>query len=342
MTPPDASASPLGRHSRRGFGLGTAILTARQLKEVHTRIKQAFNHLNDPTIEVLQQAVEERLRWAGIEVDALVPLRAFANRSIIDPAQADPSSMAYRDQLEKVEQAILERHAIEIREPRHASVRVWPLQILFHNIGWYLAYETDAISPVLTVARLDRLQLHRVLRQQRKLQEMQHSQERLHRLCRRTGGIFLGDNHEHQQLLAAPTLEREQIEQLVQQGIMQRVRFRCAGAIYTFIREGNNRYPTEQMKLSAPLPADSWSLPRPAELQPDPNDASHPYPVEIILPCWTAESDIDFRRWLFGFGDRIRIEAPDSLRNKHRDYGAGIAALYPSPEPAVIGPAEPF
>jgi len=41
----------------------------------------------------------------------------------------------------------------------------------------------------------------------------------------------------------------------------------------------------------------------------DVND--RPYTVEFILPSWSVKHDIDFRRWLFDFGSRIVIEAPE-------------------------------
>ena len=50
--------------------------------------------------------------------------------------------------------------------------------------------------------------------------------------------------------------------------------------------------------------------------------------MELILPAWTVASDIDFRRWLFGFGGELKIEAPMALRDEHRTYGQGIASLY--------------
>lgn len=65
-------------------------------------------------------------------------------------------------------------------------------------------------------------------------------------------------------------------------------------------------------------------------LHPDPNNTTHPYPVEIILPAWTVESN-DFRSWLFGFGGDLKIEAPDALRDKHHAHGQTIAALYEAP-----------
>ena len=40
-------------------------------------------------------------------------------------------------------------------------------------------------------------------------------------------------------------------------------------------------------------------------------DDTHPYPIEIDLPKWTVQEDIDFRRWLLGFREGIIVESPD-------------------------------
>jgi hypothetical protein len=341
-----SSDAPLKRsYHTKGFGLGTAILTASQLKEVHTLITQAFGRLNDPTIEVLRQALEERLEMAKIEVDSLVPIRAFANRSIIDAsASALPAkALAHQAQLNEVEEAILHRRAIQIKVPGNAHVAgkseitVWPLQILFHNIGWYLAYELMALPNLLTVARLDRIQLISArLRQQRSLKEMRVSQRRLDNLCRRTGGIFLGDNHIQQRALAEEYLSDHKIKKLLQDGTLAVVRFHCSSRIYSFIRSGSRRYPPEQMRLSGPLPTDDWTVDVEGVqlLTPDPDNSAHPYPVELLLPAWTVDS-YDFTSWLFGFGGELRIEAPVALRDKHRAFGQGIAALYEGAEQAA-------
>jgi hypothetical protein len=53
-------------------------------------------------------------------------------------------------------------------------------------------------------------------------------------------------------------------------------------------------------------------------LEPGAPAESHPYPVELDLPPWTVERDIDLRNWLFGFGAGIRIESPQALRDEHR------------------------
>jgi len=343
----------------RGFGLGTAILTVQQLKDIHTRLNQAFKRLNDPTITHLLESLAARLKAAGIEVDNQVPLRAFANRSIIDsiaktrnssssiakkpdPSLSSDKTLIHEKELEKVEKAILDRKPVllELPDPKKPEgkkdkvIRVWPLQILFHNIAWYLAYESMEMDHLLTVSRLDRIKLSSgSLPQQRTLLEMQQSQQRLEHLCRRTGGIYLGDNHQQQAELAKETLSEAKIQQLLLKGTLTQVRFRCSTRIYTFIRSGNKRYPSEQMRLSGPLPTDTWKLEARGiqPLPPDPDNTTHPYPVELILPAWTVDSN-DFKGWLFGFGDGLKIEAPEDLRQKHHAYGQGIARLYESPE----------
>lgn len=326
--------------SRRGIALGTALLTATQLKEVHMLIQQSYRNLKDPTLLALQQDLEDRLSMAGVAVESLVPVRGIANRSIIDPQQLHAKSLALPSQMERVEEAILERRKIRVRlvpssperpevhssatspqgrQTEDQSVLVWPLQILFHNIAWYLAYESDGVREhgLLTITRLDRLQLIDVLREQRPATKARESQERLGHLTRRSGGIYLGGNVEHQIKVGVETLSLKELRGLQQEGAFQCVRLRCNAAIYKVFCEGNNRYPSEQMRLS---------------FKPDPDPAcTHPYTVELILPSWTVNQERDFRRWLFGFGTQIRIEAPQALRDDHRAFGAGIASLYESP-----------
>ena len=246
---PAADRANQSRDRFRGFGLGTAILTAQQLKDVHTRLNQAFSRLNDPTISGLQEALKSRLEMAGIDVENLVPLRAFANRSIIehDKSFENNQTLVNESHLRCVEEAILGRKQVKLKVPdtkdkgkgkgKGKEIQVWPLQILFHNIGWYLAYESAELGSLLTVTRLDRIQLINAgLPKQRSLAEMQESQQRLEHLCRRTGGIFLGDDHHQQRRLAVEDLSEARIQALLREGTLVKVRFHCSARIYAFIR----------------------------------------------------------------------------------------------------------
>jgi hypothetical protein len=141
--------------------------------------------------------------------------RAFANRSIVSSALVRPNSLAAERQAEALETAIVERRRIELE--RYASVgsfadspngtfRVWPLQLLFHNIGWYLVFEEDAIGTgvgLIRSERIDRLALRRSERGNRRSDEA-HSQalRRLELLLHHSGGIYFGSDLKTQLRLA--------------------------------------------------------------------------------------------------------------------------------------------
>ncbi len=158
---------------RHGYAIGTALLSAHRLREIHGVVSQAAGRLDDPTAQDLLRELEQRLAWAGIAVEGTSPVRAFANRSIVSSALVRPDSLAAERQAEALETAIVERRRIELE--RYASVgsfadspngsfRVWPLQLLFHNIGWYLVFEEDSPGQeegLIRCERLDRLALRR-------------------------------------------------------------------------------------------------------------------------------------------------------------------------------------
>jgi predicted kinase len=311
---------------RHGYALGTALLSAHRLREIHGVVSQAAGRLADPTAQDLLVELEQRLQWVGIALDTATPVRAFANRSIVSSALVRPDSLAAERQAEAMETAIVERRRIELE--RYASVgsfadspngscRVWPLQLLFHNIGWYLVFEEDAIGTgvgLIRSERIDRLALRRSERGNRRSDEA-HSQalRRLELLLHHSGGIYFGSDLKTQLRLASPN-PRLRATQLVT------LRFCCQGWCFAFIREGLQRYPIEHTRFSKPLPGEHWwHHPKaPHVLEPGAPAESHPYPVELDLPPWTVERDIDLRNWLFGFGAGIRIESPQALRDEHR------------------------
>jgi hypothetical protein len=130
---------------RHGYAIGTALLSAHRLREIHGVVSQAAGRLADPTAQDLLRELEQRLAWGGIAVDGATPVRAFANRSIVSTALVRPDSLAAERQAEALETAIVERRRIELEryamvgsfvDSPNGSFRVWPLQLLFHNIGW--------------------------------------------------------------------------------------------------------------------------------------------------------------------------------------------------------------
>lgn len=176
---------------------------------------------------------------------------------------------------------------------------------MFHNIGWYLAFEDDAVGHergLIRTERLDRLALRQVDSGFRHTPEQRaDAVRRLSRLMELSGGIYFGDDAAPQEQLCEASPEELST-------LLTAVRFRCTLRVYRFLREGLQRYPLSQMRLSKPLPGDRWRQPAkaPLVLQPIEGD-THPFPIEIDLPPWTVALDVDFRRWLFGYGADIAL-----------------------------------
>ena len=321
---------------RHGYAIGTALLSSHRLREVHAVVSQAAGRLADPTAQDLLSALEERLHWGGIETDTSCPVRAFANRSIVSSALVRPDSLAAARQAELLENAIVGRRRIELE--RYASVasfpgspsgvfRAWPLQLLFHNIGWYLVYEEDSIGReegLIRCERIDRLALRQSERGYRRSDEAHRNAiQRLEILLALSGGIYFGDDLDAQLQLCS-TASKTRAKALTT------LRFCCQSWSFAFIREGLQKYPIGHTRYSKSLPGDTWwHHPKaPHVLEPGSAADSHPYPVELDLPLWTVASDIDLRNWLFGFGAGIRIESPAELAAEHRAWLERSLAVY--------------
>jgi hypothetical protein len=309
---------------RHGYCLGTAVLPAARLQELHNVLRQSAGRLADPSAQNLLAELDERLGWAGISADGVAPVRSYARHAVVDTKLLRRDSLAAPRRAEAIERAIVEHRRVLLErypgvgsfaDSPDGALRVWPLQLIFHNVGWYLIYEEDQVGHeqgLIRSERLDRLALRSSdggLR--RSSEEHSAALARLERLLHHSGGIYFGSDLE-QQLAVASSSVQHRTQALVT------LRFWCSPWAFAFIREGLQRYPIEHTRFSRPLPGDTWwHHPKaPHVLEPGPADASHPYPVELDLPPWTVAADIDLRSWLFAFGGGIRIEQPDDLRQE--------------------------
>jgi predicted kinase len=309
---------------RHGYCLGTAVLPAARLQELHNVLRQSAGRLADPSAQNLLAELDERLGWAGINADGLPPVRSYARHAVVDTKLVRRDSLAAPRRADAIEAAIVEHRRVLLErypgvgsfaDSPDGALRVWPLQLIFHNVGWYLLYEEDQVGyeqGLIRSERLDRLALRSSdggLR--RSPEEQAAALARLERLLNHSGGIYFGADLEQQLAIASPSAQRRS------QALVT-LRFCCAPWAFAFIREGLQRYPIEHTRFSKPLPGDRWwHHPKaPHVLEPGSPSNSHPYPVELDLPLWTVAADIDLRSWLFAFGGGIRIESPDALRQE--------------------------
>jgi predicted kinase len=328
---------------RHGYALGTAVLPAPRLREIQALVQQAAGRLADPSAQPLLAELEQRLAWAGLD-EPTPPLRLYARHGVVDTALVRRESLAAPRGAEAIERAIAQRRRLLLKRFSSAGShggttigdgsgewRVWPLQLIFHHVGWYLCVEEDVIGQehgLIRCERLDRLALQGasprsgslrsgLLRGSpsdglRRSPERQHAAlQRLERLLHHSGGIHFGDDINAQLALASSSPR-------TRAGVLQTLRFSATPWAFAFLREGMGRYPREQVRFSRPLPGDSWwhHPEAPHVLEPNAPTDSHPYPLELDLPSWTLAADIDLRTWLYAFGEGIRVESPSALREE--------------------------
>ncbi|MFZ0406615.1 MAG: AAA family ATPase [Cyanobium sp.] len=323
---------------RHGYALGTAVLPAPRLREIQALVQQAAGRLADPSAQPLLGELEQRLAWAGLDEPA-PPLRLYARHGVVDTALVRRESLAAPRGAEAIERAIAQRRRVLLKRFSSAGShggtsigdgsgewRVWPLQLIFHHVGWYLCAEEDVIGQehgLIRCERLDRLAIHSASARSgslrsgpsdglRRSPERQHAAlQRLERLLHHSGGIHFGDDISAQLALASRSPG-------ARAGVLQTLRFSATPWAFAFLREGMGRYPRQQVRFSKPLPGDSWwhHPDAPHVLEPNAPTDSHPYPLELDLPSWSLAADIDLRTWLYGFGEGIRIESPPALREE--------------------------
>ena len=240
------------------------------------------------------------------------------------PGQQRKQVLNSRRPFTQIAQAWFEHHSASWS---NGSFRVWPQQLLFHNSGWYLVFEEDAIGTgvgLIRSERIDRLALRRSEQGNRRSDEA-HSQalRRLELLLHHSGGIYFGSDLKTQLRLASPNA-RIRAKQLVT------LRFCCQGWCFAFIREGLQRSRSSTPASPSPWPASTGGI------TPTPRTCWSPAApmtptlirMELDLPPWTMKRDIGLRNWLFSFGAGIRIDSSEALRDEHRQKLETALAVY--------------
>ena len=324
-------------NTRHGYGLGAAILSINRLDDLYKISSESAKRLDDTFAHSLNKEISERFKWAGIKGGKST--RIFANKSIVNSKLIRSDSIAYFDpkknsnNIDQLENAIRLNQLVEIeffsssakfeKSEKKSFLTVWPIQIIFHNIGWYLAYEKKEFSNkkgLIETVRLDRISLRRIdTNQVRSDSESNKRINDLNKLIEISGGIYFGNNIDEQ--IKILNSNEDQLKQN-----LSTLRFRAKSHIYKFLREGLQRYPSNQIRISEPDPNENWRPPENAinnfSLKRLEND-DFPFPIEIDIPFWTLDADIDFKRWILGFRDGIKVESPevflDEIKKTYKD-----------------------
>jgi len=317
---------------KRAYFAGNGVLNKYELEQVYKVMRSHANDLEDPIALSTYKEIERKLEVSQILRSELFAddyrVRAIANNTGVDLDNL-PDYAAYNKQNELIK-AILSGQLLELnrfqntgRHPHDPHLNepfaVWPLQVVFANIGWYLGYETKGgkADKLLRFERLDRFFINQVLPEKRSMEEQKAALAKLERLYKSSYSLFLGNSVEEQQKYL-DNKQRTAVEILVE--------IWCKESIFNFISERTKRLPHNQIKLSK-RPGKVKSSKEKVFVLPTTGDADYPYCCQLTLPCWTV-NDIDLRRWIIGFGNQIKVVQPLQIVEQIKLMGDGVSKLY--------------
>lgn len=298
------------RMYRWGYYLGTGALTQNELQLALQALFSQAQHQGDPSARRVYERLELRLRGLNLEQDGQLfyPVRSHLNRVIV---HTDPDEMMQRGhyrrtlfhQLPVVEAAIATGQCVEIyrhHDPydtmKIGHLAVYPMQLIYSDIAWYLLYEYVDTGH-FEIERVDRLSnFIREFEANPRGTEIQLKQLAIaHQLLTQGWGLYLG-KPEEQAAEKAGTLE------------LTRVVVRFFPPALAFILEGERRHPTQTIRKS--------------------RRADPPYiDYTVELP---GRSLNEFCRWVYRFMNAAKILAPQALSERHYQAALRVVESYES------------
>lgn len=297
---------------RWGYYLGTGVMTKSQLRVALNALESLAKYQAEPQVRQIYYSLKQRLQGFTFDEkdDLFYPIRQNLNRSI---EWTDPDEMlAKREnkhnlfhQLNIVESAIVQGQALEISrstdpygEQQIGMILVWPLQLIYYNIAWYLLYE-QCSDRGFGVERISRFRDYCsiITVQGRGITAQKQSLEMAHRLLENGWGLKLGDA-ENQSLELEGKLE------------LVAIKVRFFPPVSLFMAEGDLRHPRQKLRHGPkdPITGQSKHL---------------DYLIEL-----PARSLGEFSIWLQRYGDKVQVLSPPELVAKHHQMALQLLARY--------------
>ena len=292
---------------RWGYYLGTGVMTKQELNVALNALASLAEYQRSPQIIRIYESLVKRLQ--GLDADEnsklLYPVRSQINHLIVTTDLEDrikkkqtQNRHTLFDSLSTVEKAILDGQAIEIY--RHSdpyadntgAAQVYPLQLIYHDIAWYLLYENCDNSHFMVV-RVDRLsdKCVAIPSQNRSLQAQKQNLDLAHQLLANGWGLNMGEPEEQMQ-------ERQMKLEF------ETVIVRFFAPVIQFIEEGLYRHPTQRI-----------------------NRSRKPDSIDLQL-CLPPRSLNEFSRWVNRFMDNAIVLAPERLVMQQAQSAERLADLY--------------
>jgi len=299
------------RMYRFGYYLGTGAMTRDELLFAFQAIASQAKYQGNPQARKICEKLTKLLRGLDIELKGQLfyPVREHLNRAII---YTDPVEMLDRQEyrntlfhkLDIVETAMVRGQAIELyRQSDYYGKgkvgfrRIWPLQLIYHDIAWYLICES-CDSGHLSVERVNRFTdcCEIIDAEGRGLAVQEQRLKIAQKLLKNGWGLFLG-NPEQQQAELGGTLK------------LEKVKVRFFEKVVGFILEGDRRHPRQKIKEG---PRDSFGKVVYVDYQ-------------IDLPDRSLN---EFSLWVNRYMDSAQVLWPPSLVEKHRQAGRDLSDRY--------------
>lgn len=300
------------RMYRWGYYLGTGALSITELKVAFNTLASQAQYQGDAQTRRIYETLSKRLRSLDRELkgEFFYPIRQHLNRAII---HTDPEEMAAKGenrdtlfhQLPLLEQAISQGQAIEISRSKSfygsgniGRFQVFPLQLIYHDIAWYLLYEICE-GGHLVMGRINRFNSYCSLVKipARGIEKQRESLAKAYQLLENGWGLNLGEP-EPQQLELAGNLKFIEVE----------VRF--YPPISNFIVEGERRHPNQKIVVG----------------EPDKNTGEYKFiEYSIKLP---PRSLNEFIQWVYRYMDKAQILSPPELIKQHHQLAQNLYNRY--------------
>jgi predicted kinase len=320
---------------KRGYFAGTAILSQPDLIKVFRLLEAQAKSLEDPVALDVYETFRESMSRSQLASPEVYPVRAIYNRPLVDIDTVSETSLLRK--VDEVEEAIESGKLLELNRIKGGGrfslepddfFLAFPLQIVFHNIGWYLGFECKE-NNLFRFERLDRLFLGKPQQETRSRAAQEKSLKNLQTLYQCSGGIFLGNNPQEQSFyLSRGRKEKTKVEVTIELWFKD--------STFRFITEGTKRFPIKQLKMSSPL-KDNHSERKDTKLKArkppftlcQTKDDDFPNCFQVTLPRWSLE-DIDLHRWILGFGGQVKVVQPPELVEIIKAKGEAIYQVYQS------------